>query len=154
LTGLANRRMADLWLAEAVHLAGSCKVSLACVMVDIDHFKVVNDTFGHGVGDQVLRAAAGCLTAGVRGGDHVARLGGDEFLLLLPDTDLPGAVTIAERLRASLASLPIPPLENPVTASFGVTQLWAGDGPESLRGRADQALLLAKRNGRNRVETL
>src|SRR5579864_5780547 len=151
LTGLANRRQADLWLQAGDAHQDQDEPSLALLMVDIDHLKAVNDTLGHSAGDRVLRAAADSLRQALRACDQIARYGGDEFLNLLHNTDLPGAVAVAERLRRGLARQVVAPLEQGVAASFGTAVRQPGERCESLRDRADAALLSAKSAGRNRV---
>lgn len=155
LTGLANRRAfierASSELARTVRHHGM----LSLLMMDIDHFKRVNDTHGHGAGDLVLQAVSTVCEHTVRAGDLVGRMGGEEFAILLPDTDPERAMEIAERLREALAEH-ITTLEDGsavnVTASLGVTTLQDHDSPfETLLGQADKALYSAKRQGRNRV---
>jgi diguanylate cyclase (GGDEF)-like protein len=161
LTGLFNRR-GFFQLGER-EFERSLRFSrpLAALMFDIDHFKGVNDTYGHPVGDQVLRALADCFRRNKRGIDIEGRYGGEEFVLLLPETLLSGASHIAERLRQSIAELVIPvcrangnqpPVDLRITVSVGVAQM-APDIPnlEGLIDRADQALYRAKDMGRNRV---
>ena len=122
-------------------------------MADLDHFKAVNDAFGHTVGDQVLSAAAEALQATARMTDVVARYGGEEFLLVLPNTGLEEARALAERLRETLERMPVSFRPEPVTASFGVAEVMAGEAAAALVDRADDALYSAKRAGRNRVES-
>ena len=123
-------------------------------MVDIDHFKSVNDTYGHGKGDEVLKAVGAIARAAVRSGDFVGRVGGEELLVLLPDTDLAGARQVAENLRLAIRDAGVGDLDWVVTASVGVA---AGHGDEErlrdLTATADAALYQAKANGRDRVET-
>jgi diguanylate cyclase (GGDEF)-like protein len=121
---------------------------LSVAMVDIDLFKNVNDRFGHAAGDQVLAAVGHALVAGLRSGDLVSRQGGEEFLVLLPETPPPGALLVAERLRAAIAALT---LVMPVTISVGVACCLQDETAEELVARADEALYFGKRNGRNRV---
>jgi diguanylate cyclase (GGDEF)-like protein len=128
----------------------------AVVMIDIDHFKKVNDNFGHGVGDRVLWSTAQCLQHNVRAYDRLYRYGGEEFVLCLPQTSLSVAVAMAERLRLAVGGLRI--LDTPdgtsvgVTASFGVAALDATVTVEEAIERADQAMYAAKKAGRDRVE--
>lgn len=161
LTGLANRRrFFGLALTE---LQRCCRYghSMALIMLDVDHFKHVNDTYGHAVGDIVLQGVAARTREALRTVDLMARYGGEEFVLLLPETDEDGALQLAERLRASLADAPLPIGTGNilVTASFGVCSFWplanCNSTPtllERLVNTADQALYDAKHNGRNRVE--
>ena len=154
LTGLANRRAAEQALAIELARAVRFGSPLSIVFADLDHFKRVNDTFGHPTGDLVLRELASVLTATVREIDHATRWGGEEFCLILPGTDLAGAARLAERVRAALAERTILTTEGMplhVTASFGV----AGSPPlasvEELIASADAALYDAKARGRNCV---
>ncbi|MBN1242248.1 MAG: diguanylate cyclase [Spirochaetales bacterium] len=155
LTGIDNRRR---FFENARHesIRASRKgTSLAAIIIDLDHFKAVNDRFGHAAGDAVLRESAKRLAEGLRGSDFFCRWGGEEFAALLPDTGLEGALALAERLRATLELEPVQCLAGPVrvTASFGVAAgvpLSSG-WLDQLLGRADEALYRAKEAGRNRV---
>jgi two-component system cell cycle response regulator len=153
LTGLANRRHGVHQLEREVALCVRHGRLLALLRVDVDHFKSINDSYGHETGDQVLVEVARRLEAGVRGGDELARWGGDEFVAILPDTDRAGALRAAERLRASVAEAPIAAAgqELPVTISVGWAH-WAGDTPDDLLARADRALYRAKDQGRDTVD--
>jgi diguanylate cyclase (GGDEF)-like protein len=154
LTGLPNRRFLEERLAEEAARCARYGRPLAVVMVDIDHFKLVNDTHGHDAGDAVLRALGSLLASSLRETDLPARLGGEEFLLLLPETTLRAAAETAERLRVRLQAAEIPWRGGsiPVTASFGISAV-----PDcvpiaaSLLESADAALYAAKNGGRNRV---
>lgn len=153
LTGLAIRRLFDLRLAEATARARGGRTA-SLVLVDVDHFKAVNDRFGHPAGDEVLRTLGRLLRESVRGRDLAARLGGEEFALLLHGTSPEGAVVAADRIRARLAALEIilpdgTPLG--VTASFGVASIEAATSPSAVVAAADRALYEAKHGGRNRV---
>lgn len=160
LTGLANRRHFGDQLAHAATRAVDVGKPLALVLLDIDHFKAINDQHGHPVGDLVLRRVAAVLEDQVRGGDLLARVGGEEFAVLALDTDLAVASQLGERLRAAVeAASPVEAgrVAVPVTISVGVAiaRVRAGDllkTPERLLASADDALYRAKRNGRNRVE--
>ncbi len=153
LTGLWNRRQIDLDLEAAVKHAERQGSALCVALVDVDHFKNINDRHGHAMGDEVLKAVAGCLQGSLRGGDQVARFGGEEFLLLLPATTMAQATALAERLRARLEVMQaLPAGERPVTASFGLAAWRGGESAADLVRRADQALYRAKGSGRNRVE--
>jgi diguanylate cyclase (GGDEF)-like protein len=153
LTGIANRRTFDERLAVEVARANRYGTPLALVMVDLDHFKELNDRFGHLAGDEVLRRVAAVLDREKRVGDVVARFGGEEFAAILPHTEARAAIAWAERVRAMLASTQVRSDAGSfsVTASFGV----AGAGPreegEHLIEEADRALYTAKRLGRDRV---
>lgn len=145
LTGTSRRWYGDTRLGE---LCDAGEV-VAVAMIDIDHFKAINDGFGHAAGDQVLAAVGRALTAHLRTGDLVSRYGGEEFLVILPDTPPAGAVQVAERLREAVAT--ITGLPRPVTVSIGVAACRQDETAASLVGRADNALYQAKAGGRNRV---
>lgn len=156
LTGCFNRRYFMQEAARLLKLAQRSGSPISLIMLDIDHFKSVNDRFGHPAGDQVIRAVADQLAATMRETDLVARIGGEEFVALLPDTGQVAAHTAAERLRLAIAgaSITADGLAEPirVTASQGLALALAdGDTLEALLARADQALYAAKRGGRNRV---
>lgn len=148
LTGLPNRRAFSAALNAAIAQCGERGTPVALAMVDIDHFKTINDMHGHDVGDEVLVALSALLRAHVAGRGRVARLGGEEFVLLLPDCDIERARLQCEFLREEVALLPI---NLPLTVSIGVTALRVGESPEIGLRRADQALYAAKHAGRNRV---
>ena len=155
LTGLANRRGFAERFEQVVSETDRYGGSAALIMVDLDFFKRVNDTYGHDAGDRVLTAVAGVLADGRRTVDLAARLGGEELALLLPQTDAGGAKEVAERLRRRIEELRVPTKggEVRVTASFGIGEYVARSGqPRQVTERADKALYAAKRNGRNRVE--
>ena len=153
LTGLYVRRYFYRRLDEEVRRRGRYGTTLSMLFVDIDHFKRFNDTHGHDVGDAVLKEVAAALRAECRDIDVVARYGGEEFAVLLPETDLDGALIAAERLRTSVESLRVPAgdKELSVTISLGACQAGEEDTRESLIKRADMALYHAKANGRNQV---
>lgn len=154
LTQVANRRALDAELGKEIARSARYKTPLSLVMVDLDHFKTINDQHGHPVGDQVLKFVAQALERHKRKGDFVARFGGEEFLVLLPHTGAEDAVRWAERLRAAMASLAVTSDVGPlaVTASFGVAQWQNGQlTPETLIAAADKALYSAKQAGRNCV---
>jgi diguanylate cyclase (GGDEF)-like protein/PAS domain S-box-containing protein len=153
LTGLHNRRGLE-GRAEAIHFRpGGVPLTQVWIMVDIDHFKRVNDTYGHEAGDEVLKAVAEALRSTARGADIVARFGGEEFVLVLPDTSAEMAVRIAERLRLAIAALSteVDGQVIRVTASFGVAQRAAQESQLEVLERADAALYSSKEGGRNRV---
>ncbi|GGQ85051.1 diguanylate cyclase [Couchioplanes azureus] len=153
LTGLANRRHLFEAAAREIALARRRATRLAAVLVDIDHFKRINDTYGHQVGDEVIRAVATRMKIGLRDSDVVGRYGGEEFVLLLPDCG-DGAPDAAERLRARVAGGPVPTAAGPVdvTISVGVAHLRTDEvDADTLLGRADARLYRAKQAGRNRV---
>jgi diguanylate cyclase (GGDEF)-like protein len=154
LTGLANRRAAEQRLAIELARASRFGSPLSIVFADLDHFKRVNDTFGHPTGDLVLRELAAVLASTVRGIDLAARWGGEEFCLILPGTDVTGAARLAERVRTALAERTILTTEGMplyVTASFGVAGRPPSASAEELIASADAALYDAKRRGRNCV---
>ena len=151
LTGVGNRRRLDQILAVELSRVDRHGGALAVIMADVDHFKRVNDEFGHDVGDKVLARVAAGFRACVRPTDVVTRFGGEEFVILLPHTRLAQAAGKAEQLRVALASDSVPPLAEPVTASFGVVQLAPGEDGDSLLRRVDAAMYAAKVAGRNRV---
>jgi diguanylate cyclase (GGDEF)-like protein len=155
LTGLFNRGMGERRLKSLVRRAYNRHDPLAIIAMDIDHFKHINDTYGHAAGDVVLRQVAQLLHSTCRQSD-VMRMGGEEFMILLPHANIRDATAIAERLRESLANHEINIGENrvvSVTASFGVSACDSfSDHQKNLEKAADRALYLAKNNGRNRVE--
>lgn len=150
LTGVGNRRDFDRVLAEEMTRARHDSRPLSLVLLDLDCFKAVNDTWGHQAGDQVLQVVAGLLSENVRQPDHVARTGGEEFSVLMPGLGAVEAQQVAERLRSILASHPVGELP-PVTASFGVATLTQADTFDNLYTRVDRAMYAAKQAGRNRV---
>jgi diguanylate cyclase (GGDEF)-like protein len=153
LTGVGNRRKLDAALPVELERTAQAGVPLSLIMVDIDHFKRVNDEHGHATGDEVLIRFGALLRAETRSTDTVARFGGEEFVLLLPRAELAQALAKAERLRVTLAATLIGPLSAPVTASFGVAEAAHVESAESLLKRVDAALYAAKHGGRNRVVT-
>jgi diguanylate cyclase (GGDEF)-like protein/PAS domain S-box-containing protein len=155
LTKVANRAEFDRVHAEFVENHQGHGRPCALIMCDIDHFKNVNDTVGHQVGDEVLVCFVAILQRYCRQGDLVARYGGDEFVMLCADCDNAAVTHRAENIRHELEMTPHECLDNrPFTASFGVTEIQDGDIPETMLRRADRALLRAKESGRNRVVQL
>lgn len=156
LTGIPNRRMVVEALGAELNRQRRNKGTFGVVMVDIDHFKAVNDTRGHPCGDEVLQTVAGRISKCLREYDTVGRYGGEEFLIVTPGCDSSRAMNLAERIRTVISSDPIVVSsgEVPLTASFGVAvgDAREGDTVEMLLTRADEALYLAKNRGRNRVE--
>jgi diguanylate cyclase (GGDEF)-like protein len=153
LTGLPNARSVHEALRRMSAHAARAGKPLSAVMLDIDHFKQVNDGHGHDAGDDALAAVGATLRGSLRESDFVGRYGGEEFLVLLPDTDLAGALVLAEKLRTAIAATSVPAIDRQVTASFGVATFpeHAADGPDLMR-EADRALYRAKQAGRDRVE--
>ncbi|WP_206201851.1 sensor domain-containing diguanylate cyclase [Thermus tengchongensis] len=151
LTGLRNRRYLDLVLERELFRVQRYNRPLSLLVLDLDDFKKVNDTYGHPAGDRVLRALARCLEEHLRQSDRPVRLGGEEFAVLLVETPLAQAVRLAGRLRQAVAALKVPPVAG-MTASIGVAEARPEDSPLSLLKRADDALYQAKRRGKNRIE--
>jgi diguanylate cyclase (GGDEF)-like protein len=155
LTGLANRRRSEAALDEEIVRASRLDGELTLAILDIDHFKEVNDRYGHAAGDVVLKELALVLDQSLREIDTAGRWGGEEFALILPGTDMAGGARLCERIRQTLASRQIP-IENgmviSITASFGVAGFQRSGTRERLLAAADEALYRAKRSGRNRVE--
>jgi diguanylate cyclase (GGDEF)-like protein len=158
LTGIANRRKMTEQISHELDRARRFHHPLSLLMIDIDHFKRINDTYGHEVGDKAIVAIARLLTESMRGVDLVARFGGEEFVLLMPETHVEVAVHAAERLRAAVAALTVEAGDGALVAqtiSVGVSSADPSgtlDTPSSLLVRADKALYRAKKDGRNRVE--
>jgi len=154
LTTLYNRRWLDEALPRFVTRYGRGAQALTIVIVDVDHFKSFNDTYGHPVGDQVLVEVAKTLLANIRPADLVARYGGEEFLVILPDTDAKGGRIVAERLRTAVSQIRLGPpagRDRRITISCGGACLRAGEPVAQLIAHADEALYQAKNSGRNRV---
>jgi diguanylate cyclase (GGDEF)-like protein len=153
LTGLPNNRNVTDTVKRMVAQTARTVASLSALSLDLDHFKQINDSYGHGIGDEVLATVASALVGAVRESDFVGRAGGEEFVILLPDTPLQQAELAAEKLRAAVESIAIAAVERPITASIGIAVVpdHAGDAGTLLR-HADRALYAAKRNGRNRTE--
>lgn len=160
LTGLGNRRALEDQAAMEIARAERSGAPLSLVIVDLDHFKRINDTYGHDVGDVVLQAFAKLARQVLRDGDVLCRMGGEEFAVLLPDTHREQALRVAERLREAVATIPVQVGEDVTedgtlayTASLGVTLVCAGETTlKPAIKRADQGLYAAKETGRNRVE--
>ncbi|MGM0594637.1 MAG: sensor domain-containing diguanylate cyclase [Pseudomonadota bacterium] len=151
LTGINNRLRFEQLLEKELERGERYRRRLALIMFDIDHFKQVNDNYGHDIGDKVLKKIARVVEAKLRRPDAFARWGGEEFMILAPETDLDGALELAERLREAVTEADFAPVGK-VTASFGVAGCRNDDTLRALVRRADRALYRAKEQGRNRVE--
>jgi two-component system cell cycle response regulator len=156
LTGLHNRRYMSRHLDTLIVNAHKSAKPIAFLIFDIDHFKAVNDTYGHDIGDEVLREFAGRIAANVRGIDLACRYGGEEFVVVMPDTDVRAACEVAERLRKSVETTSFAISRTPhklsITISIGIAESnGTADSAAALLHRADQALYSAKHEGRNRV---
>jgi two-component system, cell cycle response regulator len=156
LTGLFNRRYMENHLATLIEQAAARGKPLSALMLDIDYFKAINDTYGHDAGDDVLRDFALRIKRSIRGIDLACRTGGEEFVIVMPETDMAVAAMVAERLRRRIAAEPFVVNQGqrsiPVTLSIGIAALRGqDDNAAGLLKRADQALYRAKRDGRNRV---
>jgi len=152
LTGLYNRRYAMAQLGEAIDVAALAGTPLAMALLDLDHFKAINDSYGHDVGDQVLQHFADTGRRAVRSGDLLARVGGEEFLLLMRGVGEVDALNVLDRLRQRIAaSKPVEGSSVCYTLSAGIAELRPGESLQQIFRRADQALYLAKQSGRNRV---
>lgn len=156
LTKIYNRKAFDDGLMRAVSRAQESGGHLCLLLLDIDYFKRFNDTWGHQTGDQVLRLVAMTLKSNIKGKDIAARYGGEEFAAILPDTDLEGAMTLADNIRKAIQAKELLKRSTNeklgrVTASFGVAMFRANDNSSSLIERADRCLYAAKHQGRNKV---
>jgi len=157
LTGISNRKAFDVALEEAVYKTRLEKSTFSVLIADVDHFKQVNDSYGHLVGDKVLRFVASTFKWCVKGKDIVARFGGEEFAVILLNTDMTGAYSVAEQIRRAVCAGKIKDMSSQkmldqVTISIGIAQFDSNDLPNDILQRADQALYQAKEKGRNRVE--
>ena len=156
LTKIANRKSFDEGLLKYFAEATDKGIPLCLMLLDIDHFKKFNDTWGHQTGDQVLRLVAMTLKSNIKGKDIAARYGGEEFAAILPETDLEGAVIVADNIRKAIQAKELLKRSTNeklgrMTASFGVAMYRPGDAPATLIERADRCLYAAKHAGRNRV---
>ncbi len=153
LTGLFNRTGMETSMHRELKLAQRHRTPLSLLVIDIDDFKAVNDQYGHATGDSVLKCVAENVTGCVRDTDVVSRFGGEEFTVLLSNTDAPGAILLADRIRQRVAEAPCSDDSNTlgVTISIGVTSLRKGDTESSFFERADAALYQAKHEGKNRA---
>ncbi len=155
LTGLYNRRYMETHVSTLVEQAAARGKPLSVLVIDIDYFKAINDTYGHDAGDDVLRDFALRVRRSIRGIDLACRYGGEEFVVIMPETDMAVATVVAERLRRRIAAEPFPIQHGAgkieVTISVGIATLGREDTAAAMIKRADQALYRAKRDGRNRV---
>lgn len=154
LTGVLSRRalveVRDAEVARAKRYGSA----LTCLMLDLDHFKTINDTYGHQCGDKVLRRIARVISEQCRTSDHVGRYGGEEFLIILPETPIDAATVLAERVRLKIAETTLDEIEEHITVSIGVAEWFdADDSATKLVAHADRALLESKASGRNCVST-
>ncbi len=154
LTGLYNRHYLDLTSGDLLARSDRYGEPLAMAIVDLDHFKAINDTWGHPAGDEALRHVAGVMGQHIRAADILARIGGEEFVIIMPQTSLDGARTAGEQLRNAIRNSPMPPPVSGLhTASVGIAERQPGESFRNWYRRADEALYRAKQNGRDRVET-
>ncbi len=152
LTGVRNRTDMENTMKREIGLANRYETHLSLILFDLDHFKAINDQYGHLIGDQVLRAVANVAEDSIRDSDMIFRFGGEEFIVLLSRTDISGAALLAERMRRRIEELKIfPDLDLHTTASMGVVTLTKDETAETIFMRADNALYRAKSNGRNMV---
>lgn len=156
LTGLLNRHAFELMFEQAVHETHRTKAPLAMMLLDIDHFKQINDNHGHLAGDRVIMHVARMLENSLRSGDVLCRWGGEEFLILLKQTSLDAAQGVAEKLRKAMAAeqITLGSQTCSITGSFGVAEFAGAETLVHFFARADRALYLAKSGGRNRVEVI
>jgi len=153
LTGLCNRLRIENKVNEEMERAERYKRSLSVILLDIDHFKSVNDDYGHHIGDAVLREFSSIIKDGIRKVDAVGRWGGEEFLIILPETNIKEAENIAEQIRRKIENHIFTVVKH-ITSSFGVSEYIQGDNSQSTINRADKALYKAKECGRNQIQTL
>ncbi|MDH5578822.1 MAG: GGDEF domain-containing protein [Betaproteobacteria bacterium] len=156
LTGVHNRRYLMTMLQREIARSTRRGAPLSVCMIDMDHFKTINDTHGHAAGDLALKHFAVLASSGLRAGDVFGRFGGEEFMLILPDTEASGAAALAERLRASVEKCDFPglPAQHRVTVTVGIAAYTKGESGDALTARADGALYRGKHAGRNRIVVL
>jgi diguanylate cyclase (GGDEF)-like protein len=152
LTGLANRRTLDEALQREIARSERLGERLCVIIGDLDHFKSINDQYGHGTGDQALARAAAVFGSRLRPYDLAARYGGEEFVVLLPGSPMDDAIGVAERIRNEVAEIQLTGCPRRITISLGVASWTPGEGPAEFVARADAALYHAKSGGRNRVQ--
>jgi diguanylate cyclase (GGDEF)-like protein len=153
LTKIFNRLRFDILLKQQIEISQRYNSNLSILFIDIDHFKFINDTFGHDVGDKVLIETVNVVSSMLRNSDIFARWGGEEFAVLTPETDLAGARILANKIKKTIENHSFE-IVRKVTISIGVTELKATDDSNKFIKRADSALYNAKNDGRNRVEVL
>jgi diguanylate cyclase (GGDEF)-like protein len=153
LSGLMNRRAFDEFLSRELTCRERASEPMALLLIDLDHFKTVNDDFGHQMGDEVIRRVSQLLCVNTREMDAVARYGGEEFAMVLKGMQLHQAESLAERLRIQIEAMPGLAESLNVTVSIGIAMKSADDNVASILKRSDEALYLSKRAGRNRVST-
>lgn len=149
LSGVLNRRGIELKLTTELKRAGRSGQNLSVALIDIDHFKTINDRAGHAAGDSALRDVVSAVSGRLRAHDFLGRFGGDEFLLVLPQTSCSDAVLVSSRIEQSVRGLSVPGAGLPLTVSIGITQATPGEVADPLLARADKALYNAKNAGRN-----
>ncbi|HZJ83044.1 MAG TPA: GGDEF domain-containing protein, partial [Clostridia bacterium] len=151
LTKVFNRRYFEEYIESKIVRVRKSRGVFSLIMLDIDYFKNVNDTYGHGVGDYVLETLAQVVKENIRKSDNLFRIGGEEFMIVLPDTTSEIAMKLAERVRKSVEEYSFNYVDK-ITISLGITQFKGDDEPETMMRKVDRALYRAKNNGRNRVE--
>lgn len=155
LTGLYNRQFIKHDIERHVLQAQRYEQPMSLFFIDVDHFKHINDTYGHATGDSILKILSRCFKNSLRGSDIVARYGGDEFIVCLPGTDHPAAMQVAEKIRTEIANLDHDlPDGCKISVSIGLTEMQQDENFNSMLNRADKAMYQAKVAGRNRVETV
>jgi diguanylate cyclase (GGDEF)-like protein len=153
LTQIFNRGYGDTTLTNEINRAVRYGHSLSLIIFDLDHFKFINDTYGHLAGDRVLQEVAKTINAVKRSSDIFFRYGGEEFGVVLPNAEILGAEKAAEKIRAAVEALQVEGIQARITISGGVTSFQNNDTRESFIGRADSALYWVKENGRNQIKT-
>lgn len=151
LSGLFNRGTMEKYLAQCIKNNAEIGMPLSAIMIDLDHFKTINDTYGHSIGDAVIRTLAGLMKKHTAGRGYAGRWGGDEFLIILPGSTLETAETLSIHMKDDLFHAHILPDDSPVSASFGVTIARPGELEQSFYKRVDNALYASKENGKNRI---
>lgn len=153
LTGVGNRLALNRALEREIKLSIRNRTALSLMVLDIDHFKEVNDQYGHACGDEALKAVVNCISSCLRGVDDVFRMGGEEFVILLGDTRASEARVVAERIRSAICGMQfeMDAVSIPITASLGVAIRQPDEGSRELLCRADKLMYAAKRAGRNRT---